>query len=78
VRISALETASAERWRFAEDGTPSLHGSRHRFQLPVAIGAGISLDGNTSGCRMRLYITRRAFNFDFATGGIRLNSTAGP
>ena len=55
-----------------------LHGSRHRFQLPVAIGAGIPLDGNTSGCRMRLYIARRAFNFDFATGSIRLNSTTGP
>src|SRR3989442_3260937 len=54
-----------------------LNGTGYRSKFPVAVGTGISLDGNTSRGRMRLHVACRALNLDFPTGCIRFDSPSG-
>src|SRR5437016_4639634 len=54
-----------------------LNGTGDCFQLPVAVGAWISLDGNASGGRKRLHVLCCTLNLDIATLGVCFDSSTG-
>src|SRR6266481_3503564 len=54
-----------------------LYGAGNCFEFPVAVRAGVSLNGDAAGGRMRLHIICRALNLDVAAGGIRFDSPTG-
>src|SRR4029077_9703342 len=55
-------------------GNSELYRAGSGFELPVAVGARIPLHRNASRKSMRIDVTCRALNLDFAATGIRLDA----
>src|SRR5882757_4576696 len=60
--------------RRSRDG--ELYCAGDRFQVPVGVGARVSLNGDASRGGMRLHVTGGTLNLDFAAGGFRFDAPA--
>src|SRR5271168_868503 len=54
-----------------------LHFSGNGFEFPVAVGGGISLDGDLAGCGVSFDVVGGALHFDGAAGRVRIDAAAG-